>query len=82
MIKNAINAATLNAATIGTANIAGPPINPPNTLENIVTGSNVATDSTVDDDSAAVCACVRMLGVVAANKSVGIVAAFNDVVVD
>ena len=52
-MKKAINPATLNAATIGTANIAELPSNPPNTSFNAVVGSSVATERRLLVDSKA-----------------------------
>ena len=80
-MKNAINPAIANAATIGTSKIAGPPSNPPNTSDNIVVGSSVATDTNVDDDDAAVCTMISLL-VAARNISAAMGVAFNEVVVD
>ena len=82
-MKNAINPAIANAATIGTSKIAGPPINPPNTSDNIVVGSSVATDTNVDDDEdAAVLTRISLLVVAAPNISAAMGVAFNEVVVD
>ena len=69
----------VSAAIIGTSNIAGPPINPPNTSDRIVVGSNVANDTNDDDDSvAALLINTSVVDVV--NNSVGIGVAFNGVV--
>ena len=82
-MKNAINPAIANAATIGTSKIAGPPSNPPNTSDNIVVGSSVATDTNVDDDEdAAVLTRISLLVVAARNISAAMGVAFNEVVVD
>ena len=82
-MKNAINPAIANAATIGTSKIAGPPSNPPNTSDNIVVGSSVATDTNVDDDEdAAVLTRISLLVVAAPNISAAMGVAFNEVVVD
>ena len=82
-MKNAINPAIANAATIGTSKIAGPPSNPPNTSDNIVVGSSVATDTKVDDDEgAAVLTRISLLVVAAPNISAAMGVAFNEVVVD
>ena len=80
-MKNAITPAMVSAAIIGTSNIAGPPINPPNTSDRIVVGSNVANDTNDDDDSvAALLISTSVVGVV--NNSVGIDVAFNGVDID
>ena len=53
-INAAIIATIVNAAIMGTANIAELPSNPPNTSDNIVVGSSVASDkrrSEEDDDN-------------------------------
>ena len=82
-MKNAINPAIANAATIGTSKIAGPPSNPPNTSDNIVVGSSVATDTKVDDDEgAAVLTRISLLVVAAPNISAAMGVAFNEEVVD
>ena len=82
-MKIAINPAIANAATIGTSKIAGPPSNPPNTSDNIVVGSSVATDTNVDDDEdAAVLTRISLLVVAAPNISAAMGVAFNEVVVD
>ena len=81
-MKKAITPAIVNAAIIGTNNIAGPPINPPNTSDRIVVGSNVANDTNDDDDDsvAALLISTSVVGVV--NNSVGIDVAFNGVDID
>ena len=43
-INAAMIATIVNAAMMGTANIAELPSNPPNTSDNIVVGSSVASD--------------------------------------
>ena len=71
----------VSAAIIGTSKIAGPPINPPNTSDRIVVGSNVANDTNDDDDSvAALLISTSVVDVV--NNSVGIDVAFNGVDID
>ena len=64
----------VSAAIIGTSKIAGPPINPPNTSDRIVVGSNVANDTNDDDDSVAA---LLISTSVVVNISVGIDVAFN-----
>ena len=81
-MKKAITPAIVNAAIIGTSKIAGPPINPPNTSDRIVVGSNVATDTNDDDDDSAAALLISKLVVGVVNNSVGTGVAFNGVDID